>query len=94
MQTNGVEYQGRTMYWGMAARRSKVRCRNSISACHIRWLSLVAFHRVLSRKQARYRAVLRALEAELRQLPFCHLRDQLASVIDPVKSAVFEDIIY
>ncbi|BDA46320.1 probable telomerase reverse transcriptase [Coccomyxa sp. Obi] len=77
-----------------ARSRSKVRCRNSISACHIRWLSLVAFYRVLSRKQARYRAVLRALEAELRQLPFCHLKEQLASVIDPVKSAVFNDIIY
>lgn len=44
--------------------------------------------------QARYRAVLPALEAELRQLPFCHLKEQLASVIDPVKSAVFNDIIY
>lgn len=74
--------------------RSKVSCRNSISACHIRWLSLVAFHRVLSRKQARYTAVLRALDAHLRQPPFCHLNEQLASVVDPAKSAVFDDIIY
>lgn len=78
----------------MALCRSKVSCRNSISACHIRWLSLVAFHRVLSRKQARYRAVLKALEADLRQLHFAHLREQLASVIDPAKSAVFDEIIY
>jgi hypothetical protein len=69
-------------------------CRPGISGCHIRWLGLKAFQRALGRKQARYGAVLRALAAELAEPAFAHLPEQLAGAVDPVKSAVFDDIIY
>jgi hypothetical protein len=54
----------------------------------------VAFRKVLSRKQTRYAAVLRHLEADLRQPHFRHLGDQLAAVVHPDRSAMFDDIIY
>ena len=69
-------------------------CRPAISACHIRWLGLKAFERALGRKQARYGAVLRALRADLACPAFAHLKEQLAGAVDPIKSAVFDDIIY
>ncbi len=70
------------------------RTRKGISACHIRWLGLKAFQRALSRKQGRYSEVLAALEAELRLPQYNELASQLADVVDPIQSAVFDDILF
>lgn len=65
-----------------------------VSRCHIRWLGLSAARRVLGRKQSAYRAVLRVLDAALSDGCFRHVRQQLAAVLDPARSSVFEQIIY
>lgn len=44
--------------------------------------------------QARYRAALAALDAELRAPVFRHVAAQLAPVVDPRCSSVFDDILY
>ena len=74
--------------------RSRHRGCKPISACHIRWLGLKAFQRALSQKQGRYPQVLAAIEAELRLLQYCQLSMQLASAVDPVENAVFDEIIF
>ena len=66
----------------------------AISACHIRYLGLMAFQRALSRKQARYSEVLAMLEAELRLPQYSQLSTQLADAVAPLQNAVFDDIIY
>ena len=74
--------------------RSRHRGCKPISACHIRWLGLKAFQRALSQKQGRYPQVLAAIEAELRLPHYCQLSMQLASAVDPVENAVFDEIIF
>ena len=74
--------------------RFKTECRSCISGCHIRWLGLHAFVRVLTRKQARYGPVLAALRAEMRDPTFRLLPAQMASVVDPRKSSAFDEIKY
>ncbi len=69
-------------------------CRARVSACHIRWLGLHAFVHVLGRKRSRYIGLLAELEAELATPQYRHLERQLAPVIDPQKSAVFDQIRY
>lgn len=46
------------------------------------------------RKQSAYRAVLTVLDTALADGCFRHVRQQLASVLDPARSSVFEQIIY
>eukprot|EP00884_Botryococcus_braunii_P019344 jgi/Botrbrau1/6093/Bobra.177_1s0031.1 len=75
-----------------AHRRLGVKCRARVSPCHIKWLGLQAFHRVFGRKKTRYPALLRKLEAELAEPQYRHLSCQLAPVIDPAKSAIFDEI--
>ena len=74
--------------------RLGVHCRSAITRCHIRWLSLHAFLRVLQRKQASYKPLLAALSAELREKQYCLLPAQLAGVVDRRRSAAFDSIIY
>ena len=78
----------------MDVARFKMECRSGVSACHIQWLGLRAFQTVLRRKQSRYRAVLSELEAELAAPAFRHLPVQLGSVVDPLHSTVFDEILY
>ena len=54
----------------------------------------MAFQRVLSRKQARYREVLASLEAELRLPQYSQLSTQLADAVAPPQNAIFDEIIY
>ena len=74
--------------------RLRQRTCKAISACHIRWLGLMAFRRALSRKQARYSEVLAMLEAELRLPQYSQLGTQLADAVTPLQNAVFDEIIY
>ncbi|KAK9842467.1 hypothetical protein WJX81_001464 [Elliptochloris bilobata] len=77
-----------------ARRRFRVDCRECVSGCHIRWLGFTAFRRALGRKQARYAAVLAALDMELRAPVFRQVAVQLAPVVDPRRSSVFDSILY
>lgn len=69
--------------------------RCDLPLCHIRWLGLKAFRKVLGRKQAAYRLLLAQLDAQL-ALPVYsrHLPRQLAAVVAEPKSAVFNTIPY
>ena len=69
-------------------------CKSAITRCHIRWLALHAFVRVLGRKQAGYKPLLAALSAEMREKQYCLLPAQLAGVVAPKRSAAFDSIIY
>jgi hypothetical protein len=46
------------------------------------------------RKQSAYRSVLVVLDAALADGCFRHVRRQLASVLEPARSSVFDEIIY
>ena len=46
------------------------------------------------RKQAAYDAVLSVLSEELRRPTYAQVARQLAGVVDPARSAVFDQIIY
>lgn len=72
--------------------RLDVRC--SVSRCHIRWLGLKAARAVLTRKSSTYATVLEALDAQLALPGFAHVRQQLAPVVEPCRSSVFEQIIF
>lgn len=74
--------------------RLGLECRARVSACHIRWLGLRAFVKVLSRKRSRYPALLQQLEAELASPQYRHLPCQLAPVVDSRKSQLFDEIRY
>ena len=74
--------------------RLRVNCKSAVTRCHIRWLALHAFVRVLERKQASYKPLLAALAAELREKQYCLLPAQLAGVVDRRRSAAFDSIIY
>lgn len=74
--------------------RLGVPCKSAITRCHIRWLALHAFVRVLERKQAGYKALLAALSAEMREQQYCLLPAQLAGVVARNRSAAFETITY
>ncbi len=74
--------------------RLRQRTCKAISACHIRWLGLMAFQRALSRKQARYSEVLAMLDDELRLPQYSQLSAQLADAVALLQNAVFADIIY
>lgn len=69
-------------------------CRCDVSRCHVRWLGLVAFARVLRRKQAAYGPVLSALEEELRRPAYARLPHQLAEAVRRDRSSVFEEIVF
>ena len=58
------------------------------------WLGLLAFHRILLRKQTRYSLLLAAIRAQLALPRYSHLPRQMAAVLDDARSAVFDDIIY
>lgn len=77
--------------WAVGCRLG-IKCRVRVSPCHIKWLGLRAFHTVLARKKSRYPALLGKLETELAEPQYRHLSRQLASVIDPEKSSVFDEI--
>lgn len=63
-------------------------------ASNARWLGLTAFLRVLRRKQARYTALLAALQ-ELADAPGLRgVARQLAPVVDPARSSAFDAILY
>lgn len=49
---------------------------------------------VWCRKQTCYRLVLQTLDAEMSAATYKHLATQLAAVVDPDKSSVFEEIVY
>ena len=79
---------------GSAHHGLEVPCATRLPDAHVRWLGLTAFLRVLRRKQARYRPLLAAL-AELEAAPALRgAARQLASVVDPARSSVFEAILY
>jgi hypothetical protein len=65
------------------------RCR-----CHVQWLGLKAFERVLARKQSAYGEVLAAVRQQLRAPQYRHLPSQLAAVVDPARSSAFDEIRY
>ncbi|GIL90287.1 hypothetical protein Vretifemale_17931 [Volvox reticuliferus] len=69
-------------------------CRCNVSSCHVRWLGLVAFRRVLFRKQSRYRVVLACLDKQLAAPSFAALPRQLAEVVSEETNAVFNDVLY
>lgn len=46
------------------------------------------------RKQSAYRRVLSVLDAALADTCFRHVRQQLAAVLEPERSAVFDEILY
>ncbi|GLI71540.1 hypothetical protein VaNZ11_016772 [Volvox africanus] len=69
-------------------------CRCDVSSCHVRWLGLVAFRRVLFRKQSRYRVVLSCLDKQLAAPSFAALPRQLAEVVSEEANAVFNDVLY
>lgn len=48
----------------------------------------------LSRPQSCYGALLAAIDAKLAQQRYALLPEQLAAVVEPAKSAVFDEIIY
>ncbi|KAI8464997.1 MAG: hypothetical protein J3K34DRAFT_438487 [Monoraphidium minutum] len=78
----------------LARARLGLDCRCGVSRCHVRWLGLVAFRRVLRRKQAAYGGVLAALDAELARPTYRQVARQLAAVVDPARSSVFDQIIF
>jgi len=63
-----------------------------IPSQHVRWLATVGFLRVFKRKIAKYRLVVKRLEATLKRPQFQHLDHQLAEVIDPRNSPWFSMI--
>lgn len=73
-------------------------CLSLYVPCHAVPLCAVPCHAVISvatcRKQSAYRAVLAVLNAALADGCFRHVRQQLAAVLDPARSSVFEQIIY
>ncbi|WIA23695.1 hypothetical protein OEZ85_000387 [Tetradesmus obliquus] len=69
-----------------------VRC--NVSRCHIRWLGLVAAQRVLSRKQSCYPGVLAVLRRQLASPCYSQVRVQLAAVVAPERSSVFDQVLY
>lgn len=77
-----------------AAARLGVFCRCNVSSCHVRWLGLKAFRRVLGRKQAGYARLLAQLDAQLALPQYSRLAGQLAAVVAPDRSAVFDTILY
>eukprot|EP00775_Hariotina_reticulata_P002142 gene2142-2461_t len=79
---------------GLARLRLSMDVRASISRCHIRWLGLKAAQRVLSRKQSNYTTVLKVLKQQLADPGYRHVWAQLAPVVDPDRSSVFDEILY
>lgn len=73
--------------WGMS-------CKSVITRCHVRWLALHAFVRVLGKKQSSYTLLVAALQGEMREKQYSMLRAQLSAVVDPKRSAAFDSIIY
>lgn len=71
-----------------------VGCAMRVPAAHIRWLGLAAFLRVLRRKQTGYTSLLAQLQ-ELAEAPALRSAAcQLAAVVDPARSSVFDCILY
>ena len=69
-------------------------CSCQVPRVHIRWLAVHAFHRVLTRKQAAYRALLLELEQRMAAPAYRHLAVRLADVVYPARSSAFNDIRY
>ena len=64
----------------------------SCRRCHVQWLGLKAFERVLERKHNAYTEVLVAVRQQLRAPQYRHLPAQLAAVVDPARSSAFDEI--
>ncbi len=62
--------------------------------CHVQWLGLKAFERVLERKHSAYAEVLVAVRQQLQAPQYRHLPAQLAAVVDPARSSAFDEIRY
>lgn len=92
---DGSKTQGESVSHGsLGGCRLGSECRMPISGCHIQWLALHAFVRVLGRKRSRYTPVLAALQAEMRSEHFARLPSQLAAIVDPKRSPAFDSILY
>lgn len=57
------------------------------------FVSVLVVH-AFNRKQSAYRRVLSVIDAALADDCFRHVRQQLAAVLEPQRSSVFEQIIY
>jgi hypothetical protein len=65
-----------------------------VSRAEMHWLGLHAFRLVLGRKQAAYRAVLAALDAQMLAPRMRALAPRLAAVVEERRSSVFSGIRY
>lgn len=67
-----------------------------ISQDEVEWLALVAFHKILFKKQSRYLELLSFLQARLRKPNFGSMNScpHLSSAIDDQRSSMFKCIVY
>eukprot|EP00963_Diacronema_lutheri_P012874 scaffold2044_cov305-Pavlova_lutheri.AAC.24 len=63
-----------------------------VSYCHVKWLGLTAFLKMLSRRAKEYEPVLRALKKMLSASVFRLIAKQLRNVVDDRRSSVFWQI--
>ena len=79
-----------TLAW---VRRSGLDCRCQVSGCQIAWLALSGILHALQVKAGRHTALIRAVQAMLRQPRFHHLPVQLRAVVASRQNDVFKSVL-
>ncbi|GAX76318.1 hypothetical protein CEUSTIGMA_g3764.t1 [Chlamydomonas eustigma] len=79
-----------------ASQRGTLECRCAVSLAEIRWLGLVAFYRVLRRKQSAYQEVLSELKTQLGMPCYCKraFLERLWPAVSADRNTVFETMKY
>lgn len=74
--------------------RLGLEAKSCVSGCHVRYLMLHAFLKVLQKKQSRYREVLKALRADIQSAQYAKFCRQTMAALQPSRSPEFEAIQY
>jgi telomerase reverse transcriptase len=99
---SGIEYASKRMVKGTSVSPSQVNSNQLRPAQYtsrlmrneVRYLALHAFRVVLGKKQSMYGGLLRQIDADLAAPEMGRLTRRLDGVLDPVKSAIFDTILY
>lgn len=67
-------------------------CNCPLTISEVKWLGLIAFHRILKRKQTKYHLILHVLYERQIQPYFNKVAKVLEEVINPIYSSIFDGI--